>query len=332
MDADGNHPAPAAQPVNLKIPDFHGLPSKDSTAAQRLIQLINNLSKANNWDTSVSFHQFAIALKSSAQKWLEWQMATVEGAVETWEWIEPRFRKEFVTQIDDANILDLLAHLKIQHDESVLDLYSRIYNIRRILNATKNREVTLPQANAQGFYTEEQMRDVIKKADTIYADHIHMQLFKHALPVDIKLAVNLANPTTSEQAYNIANMQYKTMQANKQISDITEDNKIDAVRPNFRPQSNFRQTNSFQRSNNQSNQRSWQQCQQQQNVATQAKPFKFNNQRPGNNSNRNGIICVYCKKQGHKQEDCRNRIKDNAPCVSNNGKPFYPKRVVSIFS
>ena len=76
MDADGNNPAPNAQPVNLKIenvkiPDFHGIPSKDSTTAQSLIQRINNLSAANNWDTSVVYHQFAITLKSKAQKWLE---------------------------------------------------------------------------------------------------------------------------------------------------------------------------------------------------------------------------------------------------------------------
>ena len=85
MNADGNNLAPNApngpnaQPVNLKIenvkiPDFHGVPSKDSTTAQSLIQRINNLSQANNWDTTVAFHHFAIALKSSAQKWLEWQM------------------------------------------------------------------------------------------------------------------------------------------------------------------------------------------------------------------------------------------------------------------
>ena len=84
MDADGNNPAPNAQPVNLKIenvkiPDFHGIPSKDSTTAQSLIQRINNLSAANNWDTSVAYHQFAIALKSKAQKRLEWQSLCAEG-------------------------------------------------------------------------------------------------------------------------------------------------------------------------------------------------------------------------------------------------------------
>ena len=133
MDADGNNPAPASQPVNLKIenvkiPDVHGVPSKDSTTAQSLIQRINNLSQANNWDTTVSFHHFAIGLKSSAWKWLEWQMLCVDGATASWEWIKPRFREEFAMQWDDANILNQLSHLKMKHDENVSDLYSRVFD------------------------------------------------------------------------------------------------------------------------------------------------------------------------------------------------------------
>ena len=86
-----------------------------------------------------------------------------------------------------------------------------------------------------------------------------MQLFKHALPVDIKLAVNLAKPENSEQAYKIANMQFQTMQAKKHISELAQEEEIDAVRPNFRPQGNFRQPNNFQKPNNQ---KTWQPRQQ----------------------------------------------------------------------
>ena len=101
----------------------------------------------------------------------------------------------------------------MKHDEDVLDLYSQVFDIRWILRSTKTQEAMFPTPNAQGLYTEQQMCDLLKKSDSIYEDHVQMQLFKHALPVDIKLAVNLSNPTTSEQAYNIANMQFQTMQS-----------------------------------------------------------------------------------------------------------------------
>lgn len=336
MNADGNNLAPNApngpnaQPVNLKIenvkiPDFHGVPSKDSTTAQSLIQRINNLSQANNWDTTVAFHHFAIALKSSAQKWLEWQMLCVDGATPSWEWIEPLFREEFATQSDDANILDQLSHLKMKHDENVRDLYSRVFDIRRILGTTKTREAQLPTPNGQGLYTEQQLRDFGKSCDNIYADHVQTQLFKHALPVDIKLAVNLAKPNNSVEAYKVANMQFQTMQAKKHISELSQEEEIDAVRPNFRPQGNFRQSNAFQKSNNQ---KAWQP--RQQNSTSSQKPFNSTNQRTGNNSNKNGITCVYCKKQGHHQDDCRSRIRDNAPCIANSGKTYFPKKVNEV--
>ena len=132
----------------------------------------------------------------------------------------PRFRNEFATKSDNANNLDQLAHLKMKHDEDILDLYSQVFDIRCILRSTKTREAMFPTTNCQGLYTEELVRALLKKSDSIYGDHVHMQLFKHALPVDIKLAINLKNPTTSEEAHNIASMQYQTMQSKKQILEV----------------------------------------------------------------------------------------------------------------
>ena len=38
-----------------------------------------------------------------------------------------------------------------------------------------------------------------------------------------------------------------------------------------------------------------------------------------------GKFCAYCKILNHSQEDCRKRIKDNKPCVTNSGKLYWPK-------
>jgi hypothetical protein len=37
------------------------------------------------------------------------------------------------------------------------------------------------------------------------------------------------------------------------------------------------------------------------------------------------MTCIFCRKQGHCQEDCRKRIISNQPCLDSNGKPFWPK-------
>jgi len=69
-------------------------------------------------------------------------------------------------------------------------------------------------------------------------------------------------------------------------------------RPNFRPHSNYRNN-----SNNQQQGRS----------------------NPGNNANRNKMTCIFCKWQGHRQEECRKRINANQPSLDSNGKNFWPK-------
>jgi hypothetical protein len=63
--------------------------------------------------------------------------------------------------------------------------------------------------------------------------------------------------------------------------------------------------------------------QQSNNYRNNQQQWRSNN--PGNNSNRNKMTCSFCRKLGHRQEDCRKRINSNQPCVGSNGKTFWPK-------
>ena len=86
---------------------------------------------------------------------------------------------------------------------------------------------------------------------------------------------------------------------------------IEAVRQNWRPanqnQSNqYRSQNRNQNQQQRSNNQSWRQG-------------------AGSNSNKNGQTCIYCKRQGHRQEECRKRQKANKPCLDSNGRAFWPK-------
>jgi hypothetical protein len=52
--------------------------------------------------------------------------------------------------------------------------------------------------------------------------------------------------------------------------------------------------------------------------------MKQNNSNPQGNSG-NGKFCCYCKILNHLQEECRKRMRDNKPCVTNQGKLYWPK-------
>ncbi len=49
----------------------------------------------------------------------------------------------------------------------------------------------------------------------------------------------------------------------------------------------------------------------------------------GNNLNRNGKYCFYCKIQNHTQEEYRKRMKDNKPGKHKQGRAYWPKVFVT---
>jgi hypothetical protein len=46
-----------------------------------------------------------------------------------------------------------------------------------------------------------------------------------------------------------------------------------------------------------------------------------------NTGDRKPLICIYCKKPNHEQEKCFARIRDNQPCLSAKGTPYFPKKL-----
>ncbi len=141
--------------------------------------------------------------------------------------------------------------------------------------------------------------------------------FRAALPPDLRRVINLQPMHTLEldTAVRLARIELcskdearstSRIQAVQQEEEEEEEDNIEAVtqncqkkfypqnqqnrgqqgRQNFRPQNNYR-----------SNQPQWR------------------NNNPGNNSNLNKMTCIFCRKQGHRQENCRKRNNSNQPCL-----------------
>ena len=78
-----------------------------------------------------------------------------------------------------------------------------------------------------------------------------------------------------------------------------------------------------QRYGSQQQQRQAPRPQQQPNNFRNNQQWRSSNQ--GNNSNRNNKHCSFCRRQGHRQEECRQRMNANQPCIDADGKTFWPK-------
>ena len=59
----------------------------------------------------------------------------------------------------------------------------------------------------------------------------------------------------------------------------------------------------------------------------QGDKLSTNNNNSSQNNSRKKTFCIYCRKPNHDQEKCYSRIRDNQPCVSPKGNPYWPKNV-----
>jgi hypothetical protein len=151
-----------------------------------------------------------------------------------------------------------------------------------------------------------------------------MQLFRASLPRDLRKAVAQHDQTTItlDDMYQVAtdtqresglknSKPVSAIQEASQSEDEDEENAEDEVvafqnkRNNqFQGQARNQSQGSSQRSNG-------------------------SNPGGGNNRNRNGKYCFYCKIQNHTQEECRKRMKDNKLCRDKQGRAYWPKVYVT---
>ncbi len=145
--------------------------------------------------------------------------------------------------------------------------------------------------------------------------------FRAGLPTELRRVLNLQNEDELRlnAAVKLATIEARSREEAKCQSKIyatevvsnNQEPHIEAVRQTWRPanqaQSNqYRPQNRNQNQQQRSNNQSWRQG-------------------AGSNTNKNGQTCIYCKRQGHRQEECRKRQKANKPCLDSNGRAFWPK-------
>ena len=319
-----------------KLPEFWGQKDKDSISANEFVKRVDKLKSANNWSEKVAFDNVGLALKGEANIWLDSQVTLkhIEGDREQWSIIRPYFKEEFATESDDKLILDGLAHMAMRPTENVRSFFGRLNAVNKVIKDAYDSytikpaapvpdntgNITMPLANFQAY----------QKAliDNVMEFNILNQ-FRAALLPELRRVINLQPIETLDldTAVRLATIELRSRDESKGSSKIQavqqdeQDDNVEAItqnrqqrfapsnqqnrgqqnRQNYRPQNNYRPNN----------QQQW-------------RSGPNSNSGPGNNSNRNKTTCIFCKKLGHRQEDCRKRINANQPCLDANGKTFWP--------
>jgi hypothetical protein len=239
----------------------------------------------------------------------------ITGDWERWSIIRPFFREEFATKSDDKLILDGLAHMAMRPTENIRDFFGRLARVNTIIldayqGYTLAPQDPVPDANGNIVMIQADHQNYKKALVENVVEFYILNQFRAALLPDLRRVINLQPMHTLDldTAVRLATIELRSKDEARGTSKIQavqqeeEDDNVEAItqnrqkkftpsnqqnrgqqnRQNYRPQNNYRNNN----------QQQW-------------KSGPNNNSGPGNNSNRNKTTCIFCRKLGHRQEDCR---------------------------
>ena len=311
----------------LIFSEYFGQKGKDNITAIVFIRKIEDLARTNRWTDATTYANVANNLKGFAREWL---FATTEmldwtPAQLTWTNLKPRFQRQFATQTDEKMIMEGLSNLAMKPGESTGELLARITNTMVIIKESYASYENKPAAPANfdvnnGFTMPvcRQWRDDVLNNTQQF---LKLQLFRAALTPELRKVVAQRDPNnmTLDDMYQITTDTQreagpKIKQTIAAVQPEKEEEEIAAFQK--RKNKNFNQRKSF--SHNTSN-------------ATTRTGYKGNsnnyksNVGPGNNTNRNGKYCFYCKLQNHTQDECFKRIREKKPCRDRQGRAYWPR-------
>jgi hypothetical protein len=328
--ADAAAQAAAQQAANRRLnetisdlPKFYGT-SKDTISAENLIDRVDSSVHALGWTPAMAFEFFRMALHSDAEEWIKCIRETSINYEATWDFIKPLFKARFGKKMDVAKCNTILENIKQQPDEHPVKFAARLNSafsqLRELI--PKGTIFNLP-ANAA-----DRTDEVCERIHHDAIRHTHLQYLKYFFIAGLKSTlmqpVATKDPATFTEAYDEASRVYELTKKNGNgthaiSEEEKDDNSINQIRGNG-SQNPYRGNYRGGRGNRGRG-------------APRGGPTRggFNNGYPrpsgGDNQtqNQNKPTCWFCGILGHRQDDCRKRIKENKPCVGPNGTTYWPK-------
>jgi hypothetical protein len=230
-----------------KLPEFYGQKDKDSIAAAEFAKRIDWNVAANGWTDKEAYSNFGMALRGSANIWLESMITLqeIEGARARWSIIKPFFKAEFAIQTDDKLILDGLAHMAMKKSENVRDYFGRLNKTNNIIMEGKCQYTLLPPkpvVQANGFLDTAEVDAYYDIRDKAIGKFYLLNLFRAGLPTELKRVLNLQSLHELDlyNAVQLATIESLSREKGKSSSQIfaiedENENAVDAV--TFRQQS-----------------------------------------------------------------------------------------------
>jgi len=313
-----------------KIPEFFGAKSKDTISAADFIRRLEDLAKTNRWTDAQTYHHFANSLRNPAREWLssivDWN--TDENVRLVWSDFKDLFKQEYAVQTNDKLILEGLSNLAMKPNETTNELLTRITRTTRVIRENfddYDAKIPYPHNDVNGGISNNAFRRFLRQYDAMWINFFKMNLFKAALTPELRsvVAQQEQETITIKRMYQVATTAQRELKGKsptlvnelREEENPNEEENDDVAAFNqrgARPKNN--QTGGQNRGNFNSGRGGY-----------QSGFNRGSNAGYGNNGNRNGKYCYFCKIQGHRQEECRKRMRENKPCRDAQGRSYWPK-------
>ena len=320
------------------LPWYYGIPSKETISAADLIDRIKAAAGVSNWDTdNKKIRELYLLFREEALVWWKCTKKNEDCVITDWESVKKAFLINYEPKITARTTCTNLADLAQRPNEVANRYHLRLFATFDKLQSTypdNRKTVRFAPVNAAAPDAAEQVKIKAEGIEDAFRFFEHQQ-FLAGLRDPIRSEVMKAGKATvtASKAYateleainmkdtltpltrGIASCQMEDVDYTPESlpsvpSDLLDDDELEAInaicrrsgKPPYR-RGNFKRPNNGNGNKNNGN---------------------------GNSSNNGNISCRYCKKKGHMQRECKSRLRDNAPMVDANGKPFTRNNVHAV--
>ena len=309
------------------LPTFYGNKEQDSIKAEDLIRRIETNMKATtlNWSDEMAFLYFEMALKGNANEWLFSQKQYTANVFTAFRNV---FLKKYGDRLDHTRIYDGYHKMKYRAEQPVERyIYAHTHHHRAIsdLGEQAKYKDSIKKATCKAAFdlADENLVDTFEAGRSYESELLLVSALVSKLPEEIRHKFDdlplsdLTVPKIADRIELFRNRHLKAkakaavaaVAAAREIESSTDEENETTVGAVASKKKWTNKKNGFRKFNpNSSNQKN-----QGQSGSSGAAPKK----RP---------FCLHCKKDGHTQDTCFAREREGAPCYSQKGEPYYPKK------
>ncbi len=317
-----------------KILEFFGSKSKDTILVADFIRRLEDLAKMNRWSDAQTYYHFANSLRDPAREWLSsvvnWD--DDEHDQPLWSDFKEIFKQEYAVQTNHRLILEGLANLAMKPNETTNELLTRIPRTVRVIKekfADYGAITPDPHNDINHGISNQTFRTFKRQYTNMMFNFFKMNLFKAALMPELRAVVAQQDPEamTVKKMYMCATTSQREGKTKPPaaINEINEDDMVVEAMDDENDVAAFNRRGARRKTNQSGGQSRGGYASGRGGYQSGSGPKRGGSSSGGNNTNQNGKYYYFCKLQGHRQEECRKRLKENKPCRDTQGRTYWPR-------